>query len=381
MRAFLVLALITCGIIACSVSNMQKKPANIPAGSYEDTLRYLYSLPPDQWPAPSIDSGITWQELGIIPESPLQPYMDSLENLILLGKTLFFDKRLSGSNRISCATCHVRELSWTDGKPKSIGHDEQPNKRNSPTLLNVWYFKQLFWDGRSNSLEDQAFAPINSETEMHSDMAEVMMKLRRIPGYKPLFDSAFRHGEISPETVTSALATFQRTLVSRKSNFDDFLSGNKKALNDSALRGLHLFRTKARCMNCHNGPLFSDNGFHNIGLANYQQANEDLGRYKVTRRAEDVGRFKTPSLREVMRTGPWMHNGLFNNMNEILNLYNMGMPQARPGADLRTDTLFPETDKLIRPLGLSRAERADIIAFLHAVSGGGKLVLVPKMPE
>jgi cytochrome c peroxidase len=383
MKVIATIVLISSIVVACSVSarqSKQKKQA-IPAGTYEDTLRFLYSLSRDQWPAPSIDPGVSWQELGIIPDSPLKPYMDSLKHLILLGKTLFFDPRLSGSNQISCASCHIQDLSWTDGRAKSVGHDQQPNKRNSPTLLNVWYFKHLFWDGRSKSLEDQAFSPINSETEMHSDISEVMRKLRRIPGYKPLFDSAF-HGEgISPETVTSAIAVFQRTLVSRKSDFDHFLSGKKQALNDAALRGLHLFRTKARCMNCHNGPLFTDNDFHNIGLTYYQREYEDLGRYNVTHRAEDVGRFKTPSLRDVIRTRPWMHNGLFDNLNGILNMYSAGMAQPKPEGAQLADTLFPKTDKLLRKLDLTRQEKEDIIAFLNAITAEPLHIGVPALPR
>jgi cytochrome c peroxidase len=383
MKRVIVILLISSCVLACSfsVSGYQSKRMDIPAGTYEDTLRFLYSLSPDKWPAPFIDSTVSWKELGIVPDSPLKPYLDSLKHLIELGKTLFFDPRISGSNQISCASCHVPDLSWTDGRGKSVGHDQQSNKRNSPTLLNVWYYQKLFWDGRSKSLEDQAFSPINSETEMHSDMAEVMMKLRRIEGYKPLFDSAFGRREISPETVTTALAAFQRTLVSRKSDFDDFLSGKKNALSDAALRGLHLFRTKARCMNCHNGPLFTDNDFHNTGLTYYQREYEDLGRYTVTHKAEDVGRFKTPSLRDVIRTRPWMHNGLFDNIDGVLNMYSAGMPQPRPKPEQAGDTLFPKTDRLIRRLNLDKQEKDDIIAFLNAITAEPLHVRSPEMPK
>ncbi|MCG2614599.1 cytochrome-c peroxidase [Terrimonas sp. NA20] len=380
MKKVFTIALLSCFVIACSVS--VKKSGNssqIPAGTYEDTLRYLYSLQPDQWPAPNIDSSVKWTELGLLPQSPLN--LDSVQPLILLGKTLFFDTRLSGSNKIACATCHLPELSWADGRSKSVGHEDQLNKRNSPGLLNVWAQKKLFWDGRSNSLEDQAFAPINSETEMHSDMSEVMMKLRRIKGYKPMFQAAFKNGEISPETLATALATFQRTLVGNPSSFDKFLMGDKKALNDSAMRGLHVFRTKAGCMSCHNGPLFTDQEFHNIGLTYYQLPQEDLGRYAVTHKAEDVGRFKTPSLRDVMKTAPWMHNGLFTNMDALMNMYNMGMPQAGSKPANSTDSLFPQTDRLIKPLGLSRREREDLVAFLRSLSAEPPIVIKPLMPQ
>lgn len=384
MKKLLVFGALATIIFACSVSvkTTGKPPAYvIPAGTYEDTLRFLYSLPADQWPAPFIDSGIVWKELGIIPESPLQAQKDSLRHLIELGKTLFFDPRLSGSNQISCASCHIPDLSWTDGRSKSVGHDQKLNKRNSPSLLNVWGYERLFWDGRSPSLEDQAFGPINSESEMHSEMPDLMRKLRRIPGYKPLFDSAF-HGEgITPETLTSALAVFQRTLVSRKADFDDFLLGKKAAMSDAAIRGLHLFRTKARCMNCHFGPLFTDNDFHNIGLTYYKRENEDLGRYAVTHLPEDVGRFKTPSLRDVIRTRPWMHNGLFDNIEGILNMYNAGMPQPKPKPDQENDPLFPKTDKLLRKLDLTSGEKQDIIAFLNAITTEPLRIKAPAMPQ
>ncbi len=381
MKRILAITLLSCFVIACSVSVKKTSNAKIPAGTFEDTLRYLYSLTPDQWPAPTIDSSIKWTELGRLPQSPLAPHPDSLQQLILLGKTLFFDTRLSGSNKIACASCHLPELSWTDGKSKSVGHEDQLTKRNSPGLLNVWAQKKLFWDGRSNSLEDQAFAPINSETEMHSDMSEVMRKLRRIKGYKPLFQAAFKNGEISPETLATALATFQRTLVGNPSNFDKFLGGDKRALNDSAIRGLHIFRTKAGCMSCHNGPLFTDQEFHNIGLTYYQSPQEDLGRYAVTHQSEDVGRFKTPSLRDVMKTGPWMHNGLFTNMDALMQMYNMGMPQAGVKPVNSTDTLFPQTDRLIKPLGLTRREREDLVAFLRALSADPPIITKPLMPH
>ncbi len=385
MKKLFILGFVAATVFACTVSvRNQQAPRErivIPPGTYEDTLRFLYSLPPEQWPSPTIDNGVAWQELGIVPESPLKPYLDSLKHLINLGKILFFDPRISGSNQISCATCHVPDLSWTDGRIKSVGHDQQPNKRNSPSLLNVWFYKNLFWDGRSHSLEDQAFSPINSEIEMHSDMPEVMAKLRKIAGYRPLFDSAFGRPEISPETVTEALAAFQRTLVSRKAPFDDFLAGRKNALSEPALRGLHLFRTKARCMNCHHGPLFSDNSFHNIGLTYYKRENEDLGRYLFTQRAEDVGRFKTPSLRDVIRTRPWMHNGLFDNIEGIINMYSAGMPQPKPKPEQAMDSLFPKTDPLIRKLDLTKQEKEDIIAFLNAITAEPTRVKMPVLPK
>lgn len=374
--------LLTISVWACTVMSRNRQPEPVViGGSYMDTLRFLYALPPSKWPAPFIDSGIAWKELGVVPESPLKPHFDSLKNMIELGKTLFFDPRLSGSNQISCASCHVPDLSWSDGRSRSIGHEQQMNRRNSSSILNTWSYKELFWDGRSKSLEDQAFSPINSETEMHSDMAELTMKLRRIEGYKLLFKAAYGTIDISPETVTQAIAVFERTVVSNKAAFDEFILGNKKAMSDAAIRGLHLFRTKARCMNCHNGSLFTDNSFHNTGLTNYQREQEDLGRYKVTHNADDAGRFRTPSLRDVIRTGPWMHNGQFDNIEEILDIYSAGMPQSPPKPEQVNDPLYPKTDKLIRKLDLTKEERQDIIAFLHSITAEPYKVNIPAMPK
>jgi len=328
-----------------------------------DKLRKLYSRSPDQWPAPSVDAGVQWKELGPLPGSPLEKQKDSLRHLVELGKILFFDTRLSGSGKISCATCHQPELHWTDGKEKSIGHEGAVNKRNSPTIQNSWYYSRLFWDGRSKDLQDQAFAPINSESEMHSEMHDVMRTLSKIKGYKLLFKQAFGDDDIDPFRMTEAIAAFEKTVVGRPSKFDEFLSGNKKALDNDAIQGLHLFRTKARCMNCHHGPLFSDNGFHNNGFSA-----GDAGYYKVSHKDEDTGKMKTPSLRDVMKTGPWMHDGSVKNVEIIVEKYN-------------TASLPPGTDKLIRPLELTAKEKKQLVAFLHAISAAPAEFTKPVIPD
>lgn len=327
------------------------------------SLRDIYSGPVSDWPAPFVDEGVNWNELGVLPESPVEKQRDSLKHIIELGKTLFFDTRLSGSGKISCATCHQPALNWADGKEKSIGHEGAINKRNSPTIQNSWVYKRLFWDGRSSDLQDQAFAPINSETEMHSEMPDVMRKLRNVNGYKELFKNAFGDEQIDPDRLTEAIAVFEKTIVSRKSRLDNFLEGNKKALTNSELRGLHLFRTKAKCMNCHSGPLFTDNQFHNSGFS----GNDD-GYYKVTHKEEDMGKFKTPSLRDVMKTGPWMHDGLQKDMPAIIEKFNK--------ADMP-----PGKDKLIQPLRLTKREKNDLLAFLHAISAEPLEFQKPDLPE
>ena len=328
-----------------------------------EKLRKLYAQNPANWPAPGMDAGVSWKELGILPESPVEKQKDSLKHIIELGKMLFFDTRLSGSGKISCATCHQPELNWTDGKEKSIGHEGAVNKSNSPSIQNTWFYNRLFWDGRAKDLPDQAFAPINSESEMHSEMPDVMQKLNRIAGYRQLFKKAFGDDAIEPDKMTEAIAIFEKTIISQRSRFDEFLSGNTKALTNSELRGLHLFRTKARCMNCHNGPLFSDNQFHNSGFSG-----TDAGYYKVTHNEADKGKFKTPSLRDVAKTGPWMHDGQFKNLQPIISRYSVAK-------------FPPGTDRILKNTGLSSREQKDLLAFLYAISSPPVKFIRPVLPE
>ena len=347
-----------------------------------DSLRVLYSKPVKEWPKPEIDAGVNWRELDVLPASPLAGTKDSLKTVIALGKVLFYDPRLSGSNQISCISCHAPEMNWADGRKVSIGHNQAANSRNSPSLENVWALKKLFWDGRANSLEDQLAGPIASDIEMHQDMKKLSGKLSKIKGYKPLFTAAFGDKKITQERIIKALATYELTFTSRKSDFDYFLEGNKKRMNDQQLEGLHLFRTKARCMNCHNGPLFTDNEFHNLGLTYYgREKYEDLGRYNITKKPEDVGKFKTPGLRNVLRTRPWFHNGLFDNIEGVMNMYSNGMPQPKAKPEQVNDPLFPKTDVHIKRLNLTKAEKEAIIAFLGAITTEPWGISSPVLPE
>jgi cytochrome c peroxidase len=381
MKKIIVLFIV---IASCMVFlSFQKNTSSASGGdAFADSLREIYSKPSSQWPKPEIDHDlINFQEIGLLPDSPLKNQMDSLRQLVKLGQILFFDPRLSGSAQISCSSCHTPSLSWADGRVTAQGHDHQQGNRNTPSLLNVWYFKNLFWDGRSGILEDQAFGPINNEIEMHGDFGELIPRLSKIKGYSFLFDSAYGDSKITPDRITHALATFQRTITSRRSRFDDFLSGKKNALSDEEIRGLHVFRTQARCINCHNGPLFSDNQFHNIGLTYYQRKYEDLGRYKVTRKKEDVGKFKTPSLRDVAHTSPWMHNGIFDDLGGIVNLYNSGMPMPAVTEAQKKDTLFPKTSVHIKKLNLNAEQRKDLVAFLGAISTNPLRIRNPELPK
>ncbi len=347
MRFLLIMALLTGFIIAGSSFT-------------SESLRRQYSRPSSAWPRPWVDAGVEWKELGILPSSPVDMRVDSLRQLARLGAMLFFDTRLSGAGRISCASCHQPEKSWTDGRSKSLGHEDQENKRNSPTILNVWGYTRLFWDGRSSGLEDQAFAPINSESEMHSDIRELPARLRKLRQYRELFDSVYPGEGIDPDKIAAALATFQRTIVSDSSAFDRFLAGDRKALDNPQLRGLHLFRTKARCMNCHHGPLLTDNQFHQTIFSG-----NDIGRYMQTHVDADSGRIRTPSLRDVVYTGPWMHDGKETSLAEIIRKY-----ESQVG-----------TDPLLHDIRLSPREKKDLLAFLQAISAPPPPFNKPVLPE
>lgn len=329
----------------------------------------LYKQPLEAWPKPTIDSGVVWQEFKPLPKFDTS-YFSLMERPdIKLGKTLFFDPILSGSNQISCSSCHNPQTSWSDHLTVPTGHDHAQGTRNSISLLNVYARKTMFWDGRASTLEEQVLFPIEAHHEMAMNLDQVIPKLKAIPGYRKMFEEAYCATDFAMPEVMKALAAFERTLQSRRSRFDEFLDGNYKAMSDREILGMHLFRTKARCMNCHNGQFLTDEDFHNIGLTYYKRKYEDLGRYHVTHNPADVGKFRTPSLRDVMNTSPWMHNGLFDNITGILNLYNSGMVMNNPKtASQLADPMYPRTDPLLKPLNLSKDEIQAIVAFLQATT-------------
>ena len=342
-------------------------------------LRQRYLKPPLQWPKATLDQEVSGQELGLLP-LPLFPKNNPLSRAkVVLGKKLFFDPKLSRSKQIACASCHDSDLGWGDGRTLSFGHNRQTGNRNAPSVENSGYYHQLFWDGRASSLEQQALMPITNPVEMNFTIKELIARLNRDVDYPKLFELAFagsKNNEINGDNIAKAIATYERTIISRLSSFDRFLLSSSQThprrklifnrqFSDQALWGLHLYRTKARCMNCHGGALMSDNQFHNIGLTYYKRSYEDLGRYLTTNDKSDVGKFKTPSLRGVMNNKPWMHNGLFSNMRGIINLYNMGGPRNTYDA---SDDMAPKQSKLLKPLQLNAAEIDALLAFLTSVT-------------
>jgi len=284
---------------------------------------------------------------------------------VSLGKRLFNDPILSGSGQIACSNCHNPELGWGDGVATSFGHDRQRGNRNAPSLFAAGLRKTLFWDGRAVTLEQQAMGPMTHPLEMHADPVDIKRRLNAHADYPALFKSAFGAARIEITQVTSALAAFERTIMPRRTRWDRALAGDMAALNDQELRGLDLFRTKAGCANCHNGPLLTDEGFHNLGLHLYGRTGEDRGRYLVTGVATDMGAFRTPTLRNITRTAPYMHNGRFRDLPEVVDFYSVGGARPRASEAVRNDPLFPTTSNLLRRSDLTADEKAALLSFLQ----------------
>ena len=362
--AFLLLSLSLPGL-ALSASVCDEK-----AGDYTTCIAQQYRQPVAQWPAPQVDADVQWQEMAALPaHAPAPPGNPFSDAKAALGKKLFNDPRLSRSGQIACASCHEADMAFADGRRVSFGHDRQSGRRNAPSLVMSGYSPALFWDGRGGSLEQQAMHPIIDPLEMAFDIPQLLQRLNADAAYREQFAQIFGAGPITTERTGQALATFQRTLVSatRNTPFEQLLRGRPQRMSDEQLHGLHLFRTKARCMNCHFGPALSDEQFHNVGLSYYGRKYEDLGRYEVTRKPEDVGAFRTPSLRLVMKTAPWMHNGLFVNMEGTLAFYNMGMPRPQPNAQQVNDSLFPRTSDRLKALNMDKDELRALRSFLDTL--------------
>lgn len=330
-------------------------------------LRQLYAQPIARWPRPQVADGVTPAEMAPVSAMP-QPQVAPA--VVALGQRLFNDPRLSRSNAVACISCHSPAHSFADNKRASIGHDGRLGQRNAPGLLGVGQLKPLFWDGRAATLEEQALGPLQHPDEMAMDVPALAAKLAALDDYPAQFDAAFGPGAgVSLPRILTALADYQRTLLPPVTRFDTFLEGQRAQLNDRELLGLHLFRTKARCMTCHSGALLTDQQFHNLGLTYYgRKKYEDLGRYLVTGKDEDVGKFRTPGLRGVAQSGPWMHNGLFPQMVGLLNMYNAGMSRPVPqNAQQAADPKFPVTSPLLQRLQLTSEEIIALKSFLEVL--------------
>jgi cytochrome c peroxidase len=284
-----------------------------------------------------------------------------------LGKALFFDPRLSGSNWISCATCHNPALGWSDGLATGIGHGMKQLGRATPTIINTAFNPIQMWDGRKSTLEDQALGPIGADVEMNQPLPELIAKLEQIDGYRTLFRKAYPNEPISEKTLAKAIASFERTVISTESPFDRWRMGDQSAVDAPVKRGFEVFTGKGNCVACHQGFNFTDNGFHNIGVKDVGAV--DLGRYNEKKLPSMKGAFKTPTLRDIALTAPYMRNGIYRTLDEVVEHYDRG-------GDVKENL-----SGNMKPLNLTAQEKADLVAFMNSLTGRHMAVAVPRLPQ
>lgn len=314
------------------------------------------------------------------------------DELVELGEMLFWDGRLSGNGTMACSACHLPDLGWGTATPISFGYSGNQHWRNSQTILNSAYYTRLFWDGSQTSLEAQARAAAGGAVGGNGDGSMMEMRLRFVPEYVERFNDVFGTDLPYVSQAWNAIAAYQRTVVTDAEQvpFDRYLAGDETAMSEEALRGIELFNGEAGCIQCHNGALASNQQFYDIGVPAapeftdyadfqitmlwetyakgaseelYRSVTDDMGLYHVTKRPDDIGSFRTPSLRELVWTAPYMHNGVFETLEEVVNFYNEG------GGDDQSAGLAP--------LSLDEQQRADLVAFLEALSMDEPLLMDP----
>ena len=356
------------------------------------------TAPPPTQPAVTISLRDELRGLGLGPLPPVVMPADNplSDDKVELGKLLFFDPRMSGDGAVSCATCHTPQSGWGDGNALSLGYPGTLHWRNSQTILNSAYYRQLFWAGESKSLEAQAKSAWTGNVAGNLDAAMAEERLRQMPEYVRRFREVFGADTPSFGDALRAVAAFEATITSRNVPFDRYMEGDDAALSSGAQSGAELFVGKAGCFQCHGGPLLSDQDFHNTGVppnpefesnplrqitlryqhrargvpeSVYRSADRDLGLYYTTKRDEDKGKFRTPSLREVELTGPYMHNGAFKALEEVVEFYNLG------GGD------DPAKDPQLRPLELTEQEMTNLVEFLLSLTGDPIIIDPPDLPE
>jgi cytochrome c peroxidase len=303
--------------------------------------------------------GLSEQAINIPQDNPL------MEEKVDLGMQLFFDRRLPADETITCATCHVPALGFSDGQPLSTGLYEQKLGRNTPTIVNRAFGSSYFWDGRARSLEETILLTLR--THLGNSDEAIVQKLSSIRGYSEQFRRVFG-APVTMDGIGKSLAAFVRTIFSGSSPFDHFEAGDRTALSLEAQRGFKLFKGKAKCTKCHVGFNFTDEQFHNMGVGLYNP-DPDLGRYAITNQDEDKGAFKTPTLRDVGYTAPYMHDGSLETLEEVIQFYNKGGIKN------------PYLAKELKPLHLTPQEQADLLAFLNSLTGAWVNAPAPTPPN
>jgi cytochrome c peroxidase len=267
-----------------------------------------------------------------------------------LGKMLFFDPRLSKDGTVSCASCHDPKRGWSNGADVATGIGGLKGGRSAPTIINAGYQHFQFWDGRALHLEGQALGPIQNPIEMNMNIEELVKKLNGIKGYREMFQKAFKT-DATADAIAKAIASFERTILSGNAPYDRFKAGDKKALSESAQRGMKVFFNKGHCSACHVPPNFTDGAFHNLGVG-IKAEKADFGRFSETKLVGDRGGFKTPTLREINRTNPYMHDGSLKTLEDVIDYYDKG---GTPNEQL---------DEEIFALNLTAQEKTDLATFL-----------------
>lgn len=297
------------------------------------------------------------QPLGLMPiiwpaDNPYSPLKAEL------GRLLFFDTRLSSDGTVSCATCHDPKFAFTDGLAVSAGVQGRKGTRSSPTVLNRAYSLAQFWDGRASSLEAQVLGPMANPIEMGNSHLVIVSTLRAIAGYRMLFAKVFGTENFDINHVAKAIATFERTVQSGNAPYDRYKAGNKNAMTPRQIHGMNVFFDKAKCDQCHEGINFTSNMYANLGVGT-DKPKPDEGRYKVTKDPKDWGVFKTPTLREVEHTAPYMHDGSLKTLEEVVDFYDKG--------GIRNKNI----DDRMKKLNLTDTDKQDLVSFLKALSGDG----------
>lgn len=307
----------------------------------------------------------------LLPDEVPQPDNNRMTQArIELGKMLFWDTRLSGDGNMSCASCHNPLYGWSDGLPTALGNKSKVLDRASPVVTNTAYNAVQMWDGRKKSLEDQAMGPMEATVEMNMDIGALFKWIKSNKGYREAFEAAYPGEGINQSTLSRAIASFERTIVSNNSPFDQWVKGDAKAMTEQQVRGFEVFldQDKGNCAVCHSAPNFVDNGFHNLGLASYGNDNPDMGRFTQLPLPRMKGAFKTPTLRDITLSAPYFHDGSATTLMDVMQTYaDHGYVEGN---------ISPEIERI----NLTEQDMHDLVAFMKALTTPPKPITLPILP-